>query len=57
MTIRRAIGYAPRTTRLAEEVSELGGPCVGCTGCPGLCAALLEALTVPSFVLGRGRDG
>ncbi|WP_299620890.1 hypothetical protein [uncultured Tateyamaria sp.] len=50
MTISRNIGHAPRTRALAEELNALNGPCIGCTGCEGVCQALLDALVVPDVV-------
>ncbi len=47
----RKIGHAPRTTTLARTIGQLSGPCVGCTGCTGLCAALIDAITVPDLIL------
>lgn len=51
MQIRRDIAHAPRTQALGDKVSKLRGGCVGCRDCSGLCAALLEALTLPDLVL------
>jgi len=53
MQVDRRAGHAPRTTQLAKDVSQTRGPCIGCDDCKGLCAALLDALTVPDIVLGR----
>lgn len=50
MTIDRKIAYAPRTNALVAEVAAVPG-CVGCKGCKGLCAALIEAMTLPDAVL------
>ena len=53
MKTDRMIGHAPRTRALGEDIVALGGPCIGCKGCTGLCAALIEALSVPDAVLKR----
>lgn len=53
MQVDRRAGHAPKTAQLARDVSLMRGPCVGCEDCRGLCAALLEAITVPDIVLGR----
>ena len=54
MTIEQAAGHAPRTTEVAREIGALHGPCMGCPGCEGLCLALVEVMTLPDVVLGRG---
>lgn len=54
MTSERLIGHAPRSRALGEELTTIQGPCIGCKGCTGLCATLIEALSVPEVVLGRG---
>ena len=54
MTSDRKIGYAPRTQALGKELVSVQGPCIGCKGCTGLCAALIEAMSVPDTVLNRG---
>lgn len=51
MQIRRDIAYAPRARALGHELARLEGDCVGCKNCTGICTALLEALTLPDFVL------
>ena len=56
MKIDRKAGWAPRTATVAREMGELQGPCVGCRDCRGLCPALIEAMTLPEIVLGRGAD-
>ncbi|MBP0484114.1 hypothetical protein [Sagittula salina] len=54
MDTKRVVGHAPRTRAVAEELIGIEGPCIGCKGCTGLCAALIEALSVPDVVLHRG---
>ncbi|SMY06913.1 hypothetical protein [Flavimaricola marinus] len=53
MMIDRKIGFAPRTTAAAKDIAQLQGPCVGCSDCRGLCAALIEALTLPDIILSK----
>jgi len=36
---------------LGRLAASLSGTCIGCESCAGLCNALVEALTVPGFVL------
>lgn len=43
-----------RTRKLAETVTALRTPCVGCKDCRGLCGALIDALILPDLVLSRG---
>jgi formate hydrogenlyase subunit 6/NADH:ubiquinone oxidoreductase subunit I len=50
---------APRTVRtqsIMTEITGLKGPCIGCTECTGVCAALIDALTVPGVVLDTRRS-
>ena len=51
MQIDRDIAHAPRSRALGHKVARLQGGCVGCRDCSGLCAALLEVLTLPDLVL------
>lgn len=51
MNIARQAGAAPRTTDLAQQIDALSQPCVGCTECQGICAALIDTLTIPDLVL------
>ncbi|WP_371037908.1 MULTISPECIES: hypothetical protein [unclassified Rhodosalinus] len=53
MEIERKAGAAPRTAALSKTLSAVQGPCVGCHNCRGLCAAMIEAMTVPDIVLGQ----
>lgn len=55
MNIDRKTAYAPRTSALAGKISQLQEPCVGCTDCVGMCAALIETMLVPEVVLRRER--
>lgn len=54
MTIERELAFAPKTKALAQKIAALREPCVGCKHCTGLCEALIEALTLPEVLLGRG---
>ncbi len=49
----RKIGHAPRTQALGRELTTIQGPCIGCKGCQGICATLIEAMSVPDIILGR----
>ncbi|MFC6639497.1 hypothetical protein [Sulfitobacter sediminilitoris] len=51
MQLQRKIAYAPRSRALAKDLSQLPGPCVGCEGCQGVCAALIDAMLLPEIVL------
>ena len=55
MTTQRQIAFAPRTRALGQDMAALHGPCIGCTGCQGICAALIEAMTLPEIILRKGR--
>ncbi|MEQ9241041.1 hypothetical protein [Roseovarius indicus] len=54
MQINRHIGHKPNMSVLGDELASLRGNCIGCTGCKGPCAALLEALALPGYVLKGG---
>lgn len=56
MNINRTQPAVTNTNALAAHLSDLNGPCVGCSGCNGLCAALIDALLVPDLVLSRKRE-
>ena len=51
MQIARNAAFAPRTRRLSEELAAIRGGCVGCENCRGLCAPLMELLSLPSAVV------
>ncbi|CUH82078.1 hypothetical protein [Tropicibacter naphthalenivorans] len=53
MKTDRMIGHAPRTQAMGQELVSIQGPCIGCKGCQGVCAALIEALSVPDVILSR----
>jgi len=55
MKMEHKIGHAPRVTAVAKELTMLQGPCVGCPGCTGLCAALIDALTLPDLILAKSK--
>ena len=50
MLINRDKASTERSEEVAAEVSTLP-MCVGCTNCRGVCAALIEAMTVPDAIL------
>lgn len=56
MTISRSQPTTLHSTALAQEMSKLQGPCIGCRDCLGLCRALIDALVVPDVVLSRKRE-
>ena len=37
--------------RLSHRLAGLNGMCIGCKGCQGLCASLIELLMLPEAVL------
>jgi len=51
MQIDRDIAHAPRSRALGHRIASLRGGCIGCKDCTELCAALMEALTLPETVL------
>lgn len=57
MKIDREIGSAPKTVQLGQQIASMREPCVGCEGCKGLCAALIEMVTLPDAILDRERSG
>lgn len=56
MNINRSKSGITHTGALAMELAALQGPCVGCTECDGLCAALIDALTVPDVILSKKHE-
>lgn len=55
MTLNHKTGHAPRSRKVAKEIGDLQGACIGCPGCDGLCMALLDAMTVPEMILNRSK--
>ena len=55
MKTERRIAYAPHVAVLSRDLAALRGPCLGCTGCKGLCATLIDALVIPDLVLAPAR--
>ena len=51
MSTKRLTAHAPRTTALARKIADLRRGCVGCKNCRGLCAELVELLSLPEAVL------
>ena len=56
MQINRSKAETPHVNSLSSEISDLQGPCVGCTDCVGLCLPLIEALVVPDIILSKKRE-
>jgi len=56
MNISRSKAETPRLNELSVELSQLHGPCVGCSDCVGLCVALIDALVVPDVILSKKRE-
>lgn len=56
MNISRSKAETPRLNSLSAEISQLHGPCVGCSDCVGLCMALIDALVVPDVILSKKRE-
>ncbi|WP_164661300.1 hypothetical protein [Tropicibacter sp. Alg240-R139] len=53
MDITRSPTDTRRTTQIGQIVTELNGPCVGCSECRGICLALIDAVTLPEILLRR----
>lgn len=53
MLIERNKAATERTMGLAREVGAMRVPCVGCSGCRGLCEALIEVMVLPDVILHR----
>lgn len=51
MQSQRKIAHAPRSRALADNLATMNSTCVGCEGCEGLCAALIDAMLLPEIVL------
>ncbi|MEX0282598.1 MAG: hypothetical protein AB3N13_15555 [Arenibacterium sp.] len=56
MNIVRSKPSSSHTVALGAAMSELNGPCVGCSDCNGLCAELIDALSVPDIILSKRRE-
>ena len=44
-----------RTRKIATDIPRLKGPCVACADCKGLCAELIEVMTLPDAVVRRDK--
>ncbi|CUH64028.1 hypothetical protein TG4357_01025 [Thalassovita gelatinovora] len=53
MEAQRLSGHAPRTTALGQQLTQLNGPCIGCSECQGLCRVLIDMVTIPDILLHR----
>ncbi len=51
MIVDRKIATAPRTEALAHDVAGLPDPFIGCEGCRGVCAAMIDAMVLPDLIL------
>ena len=51
MKIERHSGHAPRSRALATQIAAMPSQCVGCEGCEGVCAALIDAMILPELIL------
>jgi hypothetical protein len=56
MKIDRSKAETPIVNSLAAELSSMRTPCVGCPGCDGLCAALIDTMVLPDLILARKRE-
>ncbi len=53
MDITRSPSETHRTSQIGQIVTNLNGPCVGCSECRGICKALIDAVTLPEILLRR----
>jgi len=53
MKISRNKVATPNINNLSSQIVGLQGPCVGCSGCTGMCQALIDALTLPDLILSK----
>lgn len=51
MQMQQSQAHAPKVEALWDRLTTLRGPCIGCKGCEGVCAELIEALTLPDAIL------
>lgn len=51
MEVKRSKAPTERTGKVAAEIPRLRGPCVACADCKGLCAELIEVMTLPDAIL------
>ena len=56
MEIVRSKPDPSQTSALMAELGTLNCACVGCSNCNGLCAELIDALTIPELILSRKRQ-
>lgn len=55
MEIERQIAHMPKSCAVAGSAVRRPQGCIGCTHCKGLCAELIEALTLPDVILKQRR--
>ncbi len=53
MKISHDRASTPHMDHLSLQIGSLQGPCIGCSGCTGLCNALIDALTLPDIILNK----
>ena len=56
MPITRSTPPTKHSTTISREISGMNGPCIGCSNCRGLCAELIEAITLPETILSKTRE-
>ncbi len=49
--VTRSPAPQARTRKIAEEIPTLRGPCIACADCQGLCAELIEVMTLPDAIV------
>jgi formate hydrogenlyase subunit 6/NADH:ubiquinone oxidoreductase subunit I len=56
MMVSRHEAARSRATENLRSTLAFAGPCIGCTDCRGVCAALIEAFALPDAVLAKSRS-
>jgi len=56
MIINRSQPSTRNIVALSAELAQINGPCVGCTGCKGMCQDLIDAVMLPSIILSKHRE-
>lgn len=51
--VKRLVGHAPQVASVADTLSQMKGPCIGCPRCQGLCQALIDVVVVPKVILSK----
>lgn len=55
MEVEQRIAHAPKSLAARRVINTEMRECIGCTQCHGLCAELIEALTLPDAILKKGQ--